>query len=232
MLPWGAGWLAVLACGVCGGLAGGCFSSTLVWFAQRRPGRGRGARSAAIRWCSRRLCGLGIAVLGIAERGRHVRNRLCPGARVGRLAGACVPDGFFALKFAASVLSYVSGIPGGIFAPSLAVGAGLGHAIAAVYPGGAGRVRSCCWGWWRISAASCRRRSRPTVIVMEMTEDGRVTVPLMAAALLAYLDVPPGVPASRSMPPWPTGSRRQGGAAPRATAARATAPPDLKFLDT
>ncbi len=42
---------------------------------------------------------------------------------------------FAPLKFIATLASTLSGIPGGMFAPSLAVGAGIGNVIAS------------CWGW-------------------------------------------------------------------------------------
>ena len=37
-------------------------------------------------------------------------------------------------KLAATVVSYVSGIPGGIFAPSLSIGAALGSVLAPLVP--------------------------------------------------------------------------------------------------
>jgi H+/Cl- antiporter ClcA len=48
---------------------------------------------------------------------------------------AAVPWDYGLLKLAATVLSTVSGLPGGIFSPSLAVGAGLGANVGALLPG-------------------------------------------------------------------------------------------------
>ena len=129
-LPWGIGWVAVLACGICGGLAGGLFSRALLWFAYGLPG-------SAGRWVVRHplgfaaLCGLAIAGLGWLGNGSTYGTGYAQ-ARSLVAGDGHLPADFFVLKFAASVVSYVSGIPGGIFAPSLAVGSGLGHAIAGV----------------------------------------------------------------------------------------------------
>ena len=181
-LPWGVGWIAVLACGVCGGLAGGCFSSTLLLFARGLPG-------AAGRWVARNPvlfaagCGVLIAAIGFASGGSTYGTGYAQ-AR-GLVNGGDVPPFFFALKLAASIASYVCGVPGGIFAPSLAVGSGLGHTIAGVLPAApAGAV--VLLGMVGYFSGVVQAPITATVIVMEMTNDGRVTVPLMATALLAF----------------------------------------------
>ena len=64
------------------------------------------------------------------------RRRALPALACAALAALAlarvVPWYFGAAKFTATLLSAVSGIPGGIFAPSLAVGAGIGDNIAAL----------------------------------------------------------------------------------------------------
>ena len=75
--------------------------------------------------------------------------------------------------------------PGGIFAPSLSVGAGLGHAIAGLLPAApAGAV--VLLGMVAYFSGVVQAPITATVIVMEMTDDGQVTVALMATALLAF----------------------------------------------
>ena len=183
VLPWGIGWVAVLACGVSGGLAGGCFARILLWFAHGLPG-------APGRWLQRHpigfaaLCGLAIAVLGTLSQGATYGTGYAQ-AR-GLVDGtASLSDSFFVLKFGASIVSYVCGIPGGIFAPSLSVGAGLGHAIAGLLPAApAGAV--VLLGMVAYFSGVVQAPLTAVVIVMEMTDDGRITVPLMAAAMLAY----------------------------------------------
>ena len=183
-LPWGGGWLAVLVCGVVGGLAGGCFSSTLLWFARGVPGV---AGRAIVRhpFAFAALCGLGIAAIGTISNGATFGTGYAQ-ARGLVDGNGSVPTAFFALKLAATVLSYVSGIPGGIFAPSLAVGAGMGHAVASFIPSApVGAV--VLLGMVGYFSGVVQAPITAAVIVLEMTQDGRVTVPLMATALLAHL---------------------------------------------
>ncbi len=181
-LPWGVGWLAVVACGVCGGLAGGLFSRALLLFAHGLPG-------AAGRWIARHpvgfaaLCGLAVAVIGWASQGATYGTGYAQARAL--VNGGDTEGGFFLLKLAATVVSYVSGVPGGIFAPSLAVGSGLGRTIAGLLPGApAGAV--VLLGMVAYFSGVVQAPITATVIVMEMTDDGRVTVPLMATALLAF----------------------------------------------
>ena len=182
-LPWGSGWVAILACGVFGGLAGGCFSSVLVGFARGVPGAG-GRAIARHPLLFAALCGLGLATIGLVSGGTTFGTGYAQARGLVDGSGT-VPDGFFALKFAASVLSYVSGIPGGIFAPALAVGAGLGHVIADYVPSApAGAV--VLLGMVGYFSGVVQAPITAAVIVIEMTQDGQITVPLMATSLLAY----------------------------------------------
>lgn len=89
------------------------------------------------------------------------------------------------MKQTATVLSYISGIPGGIFAPSLAVGAGLGADLAPFLPGvpiGALAILGMVGYFTGIVQAPITA----VVIVMEMTSGQSLTLPLMAAAVIAY----------------------------------------------
>ena len=78
----------------------------------------------------------------------------------------------------------MSGIPGGIFAPSLSVGAGLGaefHAIFTTIPLGA----LALIGMASYLAGVVQTPITSFVIVSEMTQDHAMVIPLMVAALIA-----------------------------------------------
>ena len=179
----GAGWLAVLVCGVCGGVAGGLFSTLLLRAAAGLP-RGAG------RWVMRHpvgfaaLCGLCIAILGTLSGGATYGTGYIQ-ARAIVTGQSHLPVYFFVLKFLASVVSYVSGIPGGIFAPALAVGAGLGQALSHLLPAApAGAVVLLAMvGYF---AGVVQAPITAIVIVMEMTNNQSMIVPVMATAMVAF----------------------------------------------
>ena len=98
---------------------------------------------------------------------------------------AAVPWDFGLLKLAATVLSTVSGMPGGIFSPSLAVGAGLGANVGPLLPG-VPVDAAVLLGMTGYFAGVVQAPITAFVIVLEMTNDHAMALPLMAVALLAY----------------------------------------------
>ncbi len=122
----GSDWFLVVACGVVGGGLGAGFS----WAALRTIRRLR-------RWLQpdplkRTLafagaCGLAVALIGLASGGKTFGTGYDQARSA--IEGNALPIFFFAEKLAAGLISMVSGIPGGIFAPSLSVGAGIGSTL-------------------------------------------------------------------------------------------------------
>ncbi len=182
-LPIGVGWEAVLACAVLGGAFGGGFSAILVRAADGLPGAaGRFVGKRPVLFAA--LCGLAIAGLGLASAGTTYGTGYAQAREM--VAGhAVLPARFFGLKMLATIVSYASGIPGGIFAPSLAVGAGLGQSIAHFLPSApAGAV--VLLGMVAYFSGVVQAPITAAVIVMEMTDNQDMTIPLMAASFLAY----------------------------------------------
>jgi H+/Cl- antiporter ClcA len=182
-LEFGPRWAAVALCGVVGGLAGGLFSSALLMFARGLPGR-TGLFLARHPVLFAALCGLAIAGCGWLSDGSTYGTGYAQ-AR-GIVEGhSTLPASYTALKLVANVVSYVSGIPGGIFAPALAVGAGLGEWLSHIVPSAtSGAV--VLLGMVAYFSGVVQAPITATVIVMEMTDNQRMTIPLMAAAFLAF----------------------------------------------
>jgi H+/Cl- antiporter ClcA len=183
VLPIGAGWLAVGACAIAGGLAGGVFSETLVRAAYGLPGyAGRFVAARPILFAA--LCGLALALIGVASGGATYGTGYAQ-ARALVAGHSDLPEQFFVLKLAATVVSYCSGIPGGIFAPSLAIGAALGRTIAQFLPAApAGAV--VLLGMVAYFSGVVQAPITAAVIVMEMTDTQGMTIPLMATSFLAF----------------------------------------------
>ena len=82
------------------------------------------------------------------------------------------------------VLTYMAGIPGGLFSPSLSIGAGLAqwvHLAFASAPMSA-LIALCMTGYL---AAVTQSPITSFVIVMEMTNGTNMVIPMMATALLS-----------------------------------------------
>lgn len=182
-LQFGVGWVAVLLCSTVGGFAGGLFSATLLSITRGLPGRAGGLIGRyPVAFAA--VCGLLIAIFGVASGGQTYGTGY-EQAR-GLVEGtATLPPSYVLLKFAASTVSYVSGIPGGIFAPALSVGAGLGSVLSGWLPSApVGAV--VLLAMVAYFSGVVQAPITATVIVMEMTNDQRITVPLLATSFLAF----------------------------------------------
>jgi H+/Cl- antiporter ClcA len=178
-----SGWAAVLLCALLGGAAGGLFSWVLVTASGGLPGRaGRMLIRHPIAFAA--LCGLALALLGLATDGATYGTGYAQARGVVE-GTAALPPFFAVAKLLATVVSYLSGIPGGIFAPSLAVGAGIGEWLAHVVPW-TPESSVVLLGMVAYFAGVVQAPITATVIVMEMTADQRMTIPLLATSMLAY----------------------------------------------
>jgi H+/Cl- antiporter ClcA len=182
-LPFGSAWLAVGLCSVVGGGLGGVFSAMLIHAARGFRGwAGVLVRQHPVTYAA--VCGLALAGLGLASGGQTYGTGYAQ-ARELVEGSVHLPAAYALLKMAATVVSYVSGIPGGIFAPSLSVGAGLGAAMAQLVPAApAGAM--VLLGMVAYFSGVVQAPITATVIVMEMTDNQQVTIPLMATAMLSF----------------------------------------------
>ncbi|HEX7635639.1 MAG TPA: chloride channel protein [Noviherbaspirillum sp.] len=182
-LDWQSGIPVILACGLTGGIAGGLFSrlllstsfilpSPLAGYAKHRP-----VAFAAI-------CGLGVAVIGICTDGM-VYGTGYQSTRLTLEDSGMLPWHFGIAKMMATLLSSMSGIPGGIFAPSLSVGAGLGENIAALLPAIAPHSAVILLSMAAYLSGVTRAPLTSFIIMMEMTDSHHMLLPLMAASLIA-----------------------------------------------
>ena len=174
---------ALLICptaGVTGGIAGGLFSRALLSYgaSQARP----------IRWAREHYvvvaaaCGLIVAAIGFLSHGLTWGTGYATARSI--IEGATQPAGFGPEKFLVTLASALSGVPGGIFAPSLSVGAGLGDIIAPLFPSeplGAVAIL----GMVGYFVGVVRSPLTAVLIVSEMTDSRAMILPLVATAIIA-----------------------------------------------
>lgn len=171
----------VLMIGFAGGLCGALFSTALIKgrrFVISLPGN-------FWRYAIPVLFALGL--LGI--------NQLSPLDLLGpgnKIAQQLVSSGFqkeaFGFSFtkmAATLLTYWSGIAGGIFAPSLSIGAGLGANIG--YLTGDPTTACAVIGMAAFLSATIQAPMTAFVIIFEMTGYHQMLLPVMLSSLIAVL---------------------------------------------
>jgi H+/Cl- antiporter ClcA len=128
-------------------------------------------------------CGLLVAALGTCSGGLTYGTGYEEAKSV-LVAGAHLPWFYAPARALATLLTFVSGVPAGLLAPSLSVGAGLGQ-IAADLGGQAAPVPWAILGMCGYLAGVTQAPLTSFVIVMEMTLQHAMLLPLMITAALA-----------------------------------------------
>lgn len=183
-LGWSAllpGLMVALACGALGGLFSRLLIASLTGASSDRFSHWRQ------RFPLRFAAGIGvvIAIIGLVSGGSSfgsgsdaVRDMLSGESEVSPL--------FVPLKFVATWLTAWSGVPGGIFAPSLSIGAGIGQQLA-FWSSPELSASLIAMGMAGFLAAATQAPLTSFIIVMEMVDGRAMVLSLMASAMLASL---------------------------------------------
>lgn len=181
-LPLGTAWIAVPVCGIIGGLFGAVFSRILVAVPDQLPASAAGwVRSQPVAFAI--LCGLGVALCGLATDGAVFGTGYEQARAVLHETGA-VSAIYAPMKLIATALSALSGVPGGIFSPSLSVGAAIGAEIAPLFHS-VSAAPIVLLGMVAYFTGVVRAPITGFVIVSEMSDNHSMLVALMATAIIA-----------------------------------------------
>lgn len=179
-LGWGLllpGLAVTLACG----LSGGLFSRLLNWTLS--PGTDPLRRLRRTHPCLfAAACGLAVAIIGLISSGSSFGSGYAATRQM--LEGQDATQGASTLlRFLATWLSAICGVPGGIFAPSLTMGASIGHEVASLTADPQPVLIAI--GMAAFLAAVTQAPLTAFIIVMEMVDGHAMVLSLMGAAMLA-----------------------------------------------
>jgi H+/Cl- antiporter ClcA len=170
----------VLLIGLAGGLCGALFSTALI--------QGRrfitAVRMPMWRYLIPALFAFGLLVVNRLSS----MEVLGPGNRVAQIfvtKGIETGNMFPVLKMIATLFTYWSGIAGGIFAPCLSIGAGLGADIG--FWAGDATAPCALIGMAAFLAGTIQAPITAFVIIFEMTGHHELLLPIMLASLIAVL---------------------------------------------
>jgi H+/Cl- antiporter ClcA len=129
-------------------------------------------------------CGLAVAAIGLATGGATFGSGY-GATRVMVEGQGAMPVAYALFKFLATWLTTWSGVPAGIFAPSLAIGAALGNDVALLLYS-AQMPALIALGMVGFLAAATQAPLTAFIIVMEMVDGHAMVLSLMACALVSY----------------------------------------------
>jgi CIC family chloride channel protein len=183
-------WLPLfVAFGLLTGVLGAAYNVLVLWF-HDQVGRIRRIPKVAKATIIGAIIGLAMFVYPLAVGGGDTLTQLILG---GHRIVLPVAVGYLLVRFVAGPLSYSTGVPGGLFAPLLAVGALWGLLFVGVF--------NTVWpenettlaipmalvGMAAFFGATVRAPVTGIVLVIEMTATTSVAVPMMAATAAAVL---------------------------------------------
>ena len=165
--------------GVLGGVSGGLFARLVLAITYNRRVFLGPLATRPILWGL--TCGLTIALIGIFTGVTWGTGYAEAKAAV---EGAHESLWFGPGKFAATLLSTVAGLPGGIFSPSLATGAGVGNLLCLLFPDDP-RGAIVLLGMTAYFTGVVRAPLTAVIIIVEATASRGMILPLFASALIA-----------------------------------------------
>ncbi len=171
--------IVVPVAGIGGGLAGGLFARLTLALATGPHRVTRWAKARPVLFAG--LCGAVVAGLGVAT---GLTWGTGYGAARAMITSADAPLWFGPAKFLATLATAVAGLPGGIFAPSLAVGAGVGNLLHALFPGESVQA-VVILGMVAYFTGVVRAPLTAVIILSETTASRGLMLPMFAAAFLA-----------------------------------------------
>ena len=174
------GLVVALACG----LAGGLFARLMVVSVRGLPDRfSRLRQTHPLRFAA--FCAFLVAVIGLVTQGQTAGAGYAP-TRALLEGEADLPGVYTVLKFCATWLSAWTGVPAGVFAPSLAVGAGIGRDVALVADlGREAAIPLIALGMVGFLSATTQAPITAFIIVMEMISGHSMVLSLMACSMVA-----------------------------------------------
>lgn len=176
----------VLVCGLVCGIFGGIFSRILIASSsQTLSGKiGIFRRHSPLRWAG--VCGFIVAVIGVISGGATHGSGYLFATEI--LHGATTEQSYLyaPLKFLATIFTYLSGIPGGIFAPSLSIGAGIANDLMPIFGNfQTSAIVALCMAGFLAGVTQAPLTS--FIIVMEMIDSHEMVISLMAVTMIASI---------------------------------------------
>ncbi len=178
-LPLLSALLVTPVAGIVGGMAGGLFSRTLLAMALGRNRITGWTRANPVKFAG--ACGVIVALLGVFT---GLTWGTGYSAARAMIVGVDAPLWFGPAKFAATAATAIAGLPGGIFAPSLAVGAGVGNLLRELFPGDPASA-VVILGMVAYFTGVVRAPLTAVIILSETTASRGLMLPMFATAFIA-----------------------------------------------
>ncbi|MCQ8896879.1 chloride channel protein [Limnobacter humi] len=179
-IDWGEEWLTILALAVFCGVIGGLYGRAMLIVVNKNTAVGR-FRSQHPYWFAT-ICG-GLLSLMAYFIGAEVLGAGYHETKLALQDDEALPAGYFATKMVATLISYASGVPGGVFAPTLSIGAGVGQFFAGLVNHDAAPLMLLAMVGVLSAITHCPITA--FVILLEMVDNHELVMPLIFVSAIS-----------------------------------------------
>lgn len=179
-LDWVDQWQLILLVAVLSGIIGGLYGRLLFILGSSRGRIGRYRVAHPYKFAA--MCGLFISFLGLVF-GQQVFGAGYEETKAALQQTQELSAGFWITKMMSTVAAFASGVPGGIFSPTLSIGAGFGHFMAGIFNAETAPFMMLAMVGVLSALTHCPITS--FVIVLEMIDNHGMVLPLIFTAAVS-----------------------------------------------
>ncbi|HEX4844197.1 MAG TPA: chloride channel protein [Limnobacter sp.] len=179
-IDWGDEWLIITVLAVLTGIVGGLYGRTMLIIVSGRSVFGAYRSKHPYRFAT--LCGVMLSLMALAF-GPEVFGAGYEETKAALQESEELSPFFWLTKLAATVVSFASGAPGGVFSPTLSIGAGFGHFFAGLTDRETAPLMLLAMVGVLSAVTHCPITA--FVIVLEMVDNHDLVMPLIFVSAIA-----------------------------------------------
>lgn len=179
-IDWGEEWLVIVSLGILSGIVGGLYGRSLLIVVSGTSAIGSLRKRFPYRFAM--ACGVLLSLMALVS-GTEVFGAGYEETKAALQDSEELSPLFWLTKLLAAVISFASGVPGGVFSPTLSIGAGFGHFFAGLTNSEAAPLMLLAM----VGVLSAMTHSPITafVIVLEMVDNHDLVMPLIFVSAIS-----------------------------------------------
>lgn len=179
-LDWREQWHIICGVAVLSGVVGGIYGRTMLILVSNKGKIGEYRTAYPYRFAA--ICGVVISLMALIF-GQQVFGAGYEETKQALQGSQALPDSFWVTKMISTVAAFASGVPGGVFSPTLSIGAGFGHFLAGILDMDVAPLMMLAMVGILSAVTHCPITS--FVIVLEMIDNHGMVLPLILTAAIS-----------------------------------------------
>ncbi|MDX1669480.1 MAG: chloride channel protein [Limnobacter sp.] len=179
-MDWRDQWHIILGVAVLSGIVGGIYGRSMLILVSNKGRIGAFRTTYPYRFAA--ICGVVISLMALIF-GQQVFGAGYEETKQALQGTQALPDSFWITKMVSTVAAFASGVPGGVFSPTLSIGAGFGHFLAELLNMDVAPLMMLAMVGILSAVTHCPITS--FVIVLEMIDNHGMVLPLILTSAIS-----------------------------------------------